>query len=261
VPIDLDEDALVASLASRMDGDAFRAGIAKLASDRFFLAFFLMSVSQGEGLGEAAVGMIGEEELARRIRELDRQRAEEHAHMERTLDVARDLFPEAFDGDAYRHPDSLMGRRYYVTVLEANRKRLAELGRKSRLNVYLTTTFGYEVMVALLYRAVADAVAAEATLPEATRRRIGAVLESILAEEATHLGVVDQHNALLDAPRGELSAEARAMLDSLGRLEASDYVFAAELAVEQVVATMERYAEGDAYRREIEAGGEGASAC
>lgn len=251
--IDLDEDALVAELAQRLDGEAFRAGLATLASDRFFVTFFLVSVSQGEGLGEAAVGMIGHEELAKRIRELDRQREEEHGHMERTLDVARELFPEFFDDGRYRHPEALMGRHYYVTVLEANRERLAELGRRSRLNVYLTTTFGYEVMVALLYRAVADAVAAS-PLPEATRRRVGDVLEGILAEEATHLGIVDQHNGLLATPRDELSPDACTMLDALARLEAADYVFAAELAVEQVVAMMERYADGDAYRREIEKG-------
>lgn len=43
-------------------------------------------------------------------------------------------------------------------MLEKNRARLKELGHYYRLNLYMTTTFAYEVMVMLLYRAVADAV-------------------------------------------------------------------------------------------------------
>jgi hypothetical protein len=158
VEIQLDEGALLAELAPLLDAPRCRAGLRNLAGDPFFVAFFLTSVSQGEGLGEAAVGMIGQDELAARIRDLPKQEREERGHKERTIDAARDLFPEWFAGDAYRFPDALQGRTYYVEVLERNRERLRAEGRYSRLNLYLTTTFAYEIMVLLLYRAVADAV-------------------------------------------------------------------------------------------------------
>ncbi len=253
--LQLDEDALLEELEPLLDDAGFRTGIANLASDPFFTCFFLVSVSQGEGLGEAAVGMIGQDELAARIRalHLDRQEAEERGHKEQTLDVARALFPDEFDGGRYRFEGNLMGRPYYVTVLEANRERLKREGRYSRLNLYLTTTFGYEIMVLLLYRSVAAAIAG-GTLPEAVRGRIARVLEGILAEEETHVGVVEQHQALLDAPRGELSADARAMVDALASLDFADYRFTADLAVRQVVDMMSLYADPERARAEIHAG-------
>lgn len=89
------------------------------------------------------------------------------------------------------------------------------------------------------------------------RARVGAVLEGILAEEETHLGVVDEHNALLGTSRGDLSPEASAMLDALTTLTQEDYAFPAELAVRQVVSMMGRYADPARYRSEIEAGATG----
>jgi hypothetical protein len=251
VTLSLDESALCEELAPLLDDAVFRRGIANLAGDPFFVAFFLASVSQGEGLGEAAVALIGQEELARRIWDLKRQELEERGHKEQTLEVARALFPEYFDGDRYRHEKALQGTPYYVEVLEENRRRLKDIGRYSRLNLYMTTTFAYEVMVMLLYRAVADAIA-RSDLPEAVRTRVGDVIEHILGEEETHLGVVDQHNALLAAPRPGLSDAAASMLDALGELEEEDYRFPAERAVRQVVAMMSRYADAAAYRAEIE---------
>ena len=251
--IELDEAALLRELAPRLEGAAFRRGIANLTGDRFFLAFFLASVSQGEGLGEAAVAMIGQDELAARIRDLERQEAEERGHKERTLDVALELFPEFFEAGVHRHADALQGRAYYVAVLQRNRERLRERGRGSRLNVYLTTTFAYEIMVLLLYRAVAAAVA-RSPLPGPVRARVAAVLDGILAEEETHVGVVEQHDALLATPRESLSEPARELLDALERLEVEDYRAAARDAVEQVAAMMERYADGARYRAEIESG-------
>ena len=227
-----------------------------LTSDPFFVAFFLASVSQGEGLGEAAVGMIGQEELASRIRDLDKQEREERGHKEVTLAAARALFPEWFQGDAYAHPEALQGRAYYVEVLERNRERLKAGGRYSKLNLYLTTTFAYEVMVLLLYRAVADGLRA-GPLASGVGNRVADVIDGILAEEAEHVGIVGQHAALLETPTEGLSEEALGMLDALRKMSADDYVLPAEMAVRHVVSMMERYADPDRYRREIEASSPG----
>jgi hypothetical protein len=251
VSVSVDERALLAELAPLLEGEACRRGLRNLTGDPFFLAFFLASVSQGEGLGEAAVGMIGQEELASRIHDLAKQEREEAGHKERSIDAARALFPEWFEGGRYRYPDALQGRAYYVDVLERNRARLKQEGRYSRLNLYLTTTFAYEIMVVLLYRAVADAVRAAPLSPD-VRDRVADVLEGILAEEEGHVGVVDQHRALLRAPREELSPEARRLVDDLARMTAEDYRLPAEMAVRHVVSMMERYADAGGYRAEIE---------
>ena len=251
--IQIDPKELCRRLSALLDTDRFRLGVANLAGDRFFVAHFLASVSQGEGLGEAAVGMIGQDELAGRIRDLKRHELEERGHKEQTLDVATELFPEHFEGGHYRYPDALDGRVYYVAVLEANRKRLEERDRYSRLNLYLTTTFAYEVMVVLLYRAVADAIAAS-PLDETLRSRIGGVLESILVEEETHLGVLDQHAALHATDRSDLGFDAALMLDRLERLEESDYEIPARHAVAEVEGMMAQYSDPARRRAEIQAG-------
>lgn len=254
--IDLDEARLIEELAPLLAAPRCVRGIENLANDPFFVAFFLTSVSQGEGLGEAAVGMIGQEELADQIRDLHRQEREECQHKERTIDAARALFPEYFRDGRYAFADRLEGMAYYVAVLEAVRERLKEQGRYSRLNLYLTTTFGYEAMVLLLYGAVADALR-RSRLPEAIRTRVADVIDGILAEEETHLGVVDQHNTLLaldDGIRARLSQDAREMLDALAVLSAEDYRFAADLAVRQVVRMMDRYADPARCRAEITGG-------
>lgn len=248
----LDEASLARELSVLLTDPGFERGVAQLTCDPFFLAFFLVSVSQGEGLGEAAVAMIGQEEIAGRIRDLRRQEEEERGHKERTIDTARELFPHYFDGERYRYAAALEGRAYYVAVLEANRDRLKRRSRYSRLNLYFTTTFAYEVMVMLLYGAVAAAVAGS-WLPGRVRRRVGAVLDGILAEEATHLDVIDQHNALLEGPRESLSDNARRMLEELALLEAEDYRAPAELAVCEIVAKTRLYADGERYRAVIEA--------
>jgi hypothetical protein len=258
VTVELDEGALQRELEPLLDDPTFREGIEQLTRDPFFVTYFLVSVSQGEALGEKAVALIGQEELARLIHDLERQEREERSHKEQTLEVARELFPEYFVGDRYRFGEALDGRPYYVAVLEANRRRLKELGRYSRLNLYLTTTFAYEIMVMLLYGSVAEAMGRSAmgrsSLARETRGRVEAVLRGILDEEATHLGVIDQHNALLEAPRAALSEEVCSLLDSLAKLSADDYRRPAEHAVRQVVAMMQRYADPDRQRSEIEAG-------
>ncbi len=249
----LNEGELSDRLELLLDDAACRDGISNLANDPFFLAFFLVSVSQGEGLGEAAVALIGQDELAQRIRDLKKQQDEERGHKERSLDIAQALFPEFFEDGLYRYTHALMGQPYYLSVLEANRARLKARDCYSRLNLYLTTTFAYEIMVLLLYHTVADAVK-RSSLPAVVRERVGSVLEGILSEEETHVGVVDQHNALLASAREGLSPDASAMLDALGKLELEDYVQPTELAVRQIVAMMQRYADPAQYRADIEAG-------
>jgi hypothetical protein len=253
VTIHLDEQALLSELAPLLEAERCREGLRNLAGDPFFVAFFLASVSQGEGLGESAVGMIGQEELAARIRDLDKQEREERAHKERTIDVARALFPQWFDDGAYRYPEALQGRAYYVRVLERNRERLTAEGRYSRLNLYLTTTFAYEIMVLLLYSAVAEALR-RSPLPAAIRERVAGVIDGILAEEEEHVGVVGQHAALLETPRAGLSQRACELLDRLETMTVADYRLPAEMAVQAVVSMMERYGDPVAYRAEIEAG-------
>lgn len=251
--LQLDQQELCARLAPLLERPEFERGVRSLAADPFFVAHFLVSVSQGEGLGEAAVAMIGQEELAALIQGLAKQLEEERGHKEQTIEVARELFPQWFDGDDYRFEGSLDGRPYYLAILEGNRARLKRKDRYSRLCLYLTTTFGYEIMVVLLYSAIADAVAGSPLEPR-IRSRVERVLRSILAEEETHLGVLDQHAALLAADRASLSDAARRMLDVLDRLELEDYEAPARDAVEQVVAMMSRYGDASARRAEIERG-------
>ena len=249
--IQASEADIQADLAPILEDPAVRRGIDVLANDPFFLAFFLVSVSQGEGLGAAAVGAIGHEEIAARISDLTRQEEEERGHEAQTLAAAKRLFPAYFDEGRYRFASSLQGRPYYLAVLEANREHLKACGRYSRLNQYLTTTFGYEVMVLLLYRAVADALS---EIADPRGGEIASLLDGILDEEETHLGILDQHNALLAGDRSSLSVDARKALDELHLLEAEDYAFAAELAVRQILTMMGRFAEPDAYRADIAAG-------
>ncbi len=250
--VNVDAKTVCERLEPLLEDADCRRGIANLAGDPFFLAFFLASVSQGEGLGAAAVGMIGQEELAGLIRGLEQHAEEERGHKEQTIEAARELFPEYFDAERYRYDAVLEGQPYYVAVLQANRARLKELGRYSRLNLYLTTTLGYEIMVVLLYATVAKAIACSG-LSDPVRTRLVSLIDAILAEEEGHLGVIGQHRALLEAGRTGLSAEAVSMLEALEQLGEEDYGFAADLAVRQVVGMMSAYADPDARRLAIEA--------
>lgn len=251
--ITLDEAALRQKLSSYLEADVVRQGLREMTQDPFLLAFFLMSVSEGEAMGEAGVSAILEEELAGLLRHLERQQREEAGHKELSLDLARELFPEYFDAGAYRYASQLTGREYYLTVLRENRQHLKERRAYSRLNLYLTTTLGYEIMVALYYQAVIDAVERSASLPAAVREPVAAQLRRILAEEETHLGIADQHNRLREADRSGLGARTLELLERLDALTPADYAWAAELSMQRVVEMIGRYAAGDRYRAEIEA--------
>ena len=245
--IALDEPAVVARLRPLTDDALFRRGVDTFTSDPLFLALFLIGASQGEALGEAGVAAIGQEEIAGLMHELRRQGLEEHGHSEGARLVAQELFPEFFDGETFRWSEYVPGLDYYFTVREANRRRLRERDRYSRLNLYLTTSFGFEVMVELLYGAVIDALA-HSPLPGVVRERVTFVLTVILRQEETHLGLIAQHNALLACDRSRLSATAVETLVQLGHLEAADYEWAAELAVREVVRLYAGYADAEKLR-------------
>jgi hypothetical protein len=251
MPIELSEEATREKLAHFMDDPRVVKGIREMISDRFLLAFFLMSVSEGEAMGEAGVAALREEEIADLIHDIERQQIEEAGHKRLSLDLARDLFPEFFDDGEYRFADRLSGREYYVAVLQRNREHLQERGVYSKLNLYLTTTFGYEIMVGLYYGAVLDAIAAS-DLEPALKDPLLLQLRRILDEEDTHLEIATQHDHLLEADRGALAPKTVELLERLEKLEADDYEWAAELSMKQIVETIGRYADGARYRAEIE---------
>lgn len=250
--IELSEEAIRAKFAHYMNAPEVVRGIREMISDRFLLAFFLMSVSEGEAMGEAGVASIREDEIAALIHDIERQQIEEAGHKELSLDLARSLFPEFFEDGAYRFANQLTGREYYVAVLQANREHLKERGAYSKLNLYLTTTFGYEIMVGLYYGAVLDAIAAS-DLEPALKEPLLRQLRRILDEEDMHLEIATQHDALLAADRSALGEKTRELLGRLEALTADDYAWAAELSMKQIARTIARYAGGARYRAEIEA--------
>jgi hypothetical protein len=257
--IELDENTIRGTVAHYMKEPFVVQGIREMLSDRFLLAFFLMSVSEGEAMGEAGVAAIREEEVARLVADIERQQQEEAGHKQLSLDLARSLFPEYFGREGYyRYQEQLTGRGYYLRVLQQNRERLRERGRYSRLNLYLTTTFGYEIMVGLYYGAVVEAIEAS-PLPAELRQALVEQLRRILAEEDTHLEIATQHNALLRADRAGLSARTVSLLDDLAKLTEEDYLWAAELCMREVVGLIGDYARGPVFRGEIEAAAAGQS--
>lgn len=247
---ELNEEAIGRELAPIFGDPVFRAAVKNLVSDPVLLTHFLVSTSQGEGMGEAGVAAIREDDIAGLMRDMDRQQDEERGHKEITLEIARAINPGAFEDGHYRHEAALTGKDYYLGVVELNRNRLKERGRYSRLNLYLTTSFGFEVMVLLLYQAIIDGLE-RSTLPPELRDEARAALQRILAEEEGHLEIVDQHNELLAADRTQLSAEACAALDMLSGLTAEDYRWCAELAVKEIVRTYAVYADAAAAIEEI----------
>jgi hypothetical protein len=251
--IELSEDAIRAKFAHYMDEPQVAKGIQEKIHDRFLLAYFLMSVSEGEAMGEAGVASIREEEIAELIHDIERQQVEEAGHKQLTLDLARELFPEYFEAGRYRWADRLFGREYYVSVLQQNRDHLKERNAYSKLNLYLTTTFGYEIMVGLYYGAVLDAIAAS-DLEPGLKDPLLSQLRRILDEEDTHLEIATQHNHLLAADRTGLSERTVELLEKLEALSADDYEYAAELSMKEIVKAIGRYAEGARYRAEIERG-------
>ena len=250
--IELDEKALRERLRPRLAEARFRRAIENFTRDPLLLSLFLVTVSHGEGLGETGVAAIGDREIATLMYGLRRERLEEQGHMEAARLLAQDLFPEFFAHGQYRYEDYLFGRDHYLRVREANRRRLREHGRHSRLNLYLTTTFGHEVMLELLFAAVIEALR-RSPLPRPVTERVELVLGAILRLEESRAGVIGQHNALLGADRAELSVGACDELARLGRLTAADYEWAAELAVNEILVTLGPYADAEAIRARLRA--------
>jgi hypothetical protein len=249
--IDLDEAAVRERLRPLTQSPRFLRAVENVTADPLFLSLFLMGVSFGEALGEKGVAAIREDEVARQMHDLERQRLEEHGHAGGARLIVEELFPEHFDAGRYRYEESLFNREYYFTVREENRRRLKEQGRYSRLNLYLTTSFGYEVMVELLYGAVLGALR-RSPLPRQVRERVELVLTMILRQEETHLGIVAQHNRLLGIGRSGLSPRGAATLDALALVQVEDYGWAANLAVREIVRAYAPYAEAATVRAYLE---------
>ncbi len=250
----LDEDAVRERLRPVIETPEYALGLQNLTNYRLMLAIFLMGAAEGERLGEAGVAAIRQEELARLIHNLRQQELEEHGHGESARMLAEEFFPEYFaDDGSFLYDHVRTGAPYYLKVREINRARLKERGVYSRLNMYMTTSFGYEIMVQLLYGSLIEAVQ-RSTLPKDIVGRVEFVLTAILAQEETHLEMVGQHNTLLEADRSTLSPEACEALDMLGKLTAEDYEWIADVAVQEIVPTIVRYADADAFHAMADAG-------
>ena len=238
--IALDEASLRARLHALIDDARLRKAIVNLTADRLLLSLFLVAAAHGEGLAEAGVAAIDEPEIAALLAP---------ATTEATKLAVQDLLPEFFDHGQYRYED-VVGRDYYFTVREANRRRLRERGRYSSLNLHLTTTFGYGVMVELVYGAVMDALK-RSPLPRPLAERAAAGLGTICRRDGDGATILARHDALLTAPRDGLAMSAREALRLLERLTARDYEWAADLAVREVIAAYAPWEDVEAARRRI----------
>jgi len=238
--IALDEAGLRARLRALIDDARLQKAIVNLTADRLLLSLFLVAAAHGEGVAEAGVAAIGEPEIAALLCP---------AATEATKLAVQDVLPEFFDHGQYRYED-VVGRDYYFTVREANRRRLRERGRYSPLNLHLTTTFGYAVMVEIVYGAVIDALA-RSPMPRPLAERAAAGLATIRRRDGDGATILARHNALLAAPRDGLAASAREALRLLERLTARDYESAADLAVREVIAAYAPWEDVEAARRRI----------
>ena len=241
MPISIDEHTVLDGLRHYAKDAGLERSMARVVSDHVCLSLFLVGLSRGESLGEQGVAAISEEEISRLIEGLEVQRLEEHGHSEGALMLARELCPEDFEDGSYRYEASVGGTAYYFKIRELNRARLKKLGKYSRLNLYLTTSFGYEIMVELLFGTLLKALDDSPMPPEAVER-IRFVVSVILSQEEEHAGLVAEHNLLLAADRNGLGERALAMIESLGAVEDADYLWTAELSVREIVPFMSVYA-------------------
>jgi hypothetical protein len=238
--IELDERDVRERLRPLTDDGRLRDAIANISADPLLLSLFLMGMSHAEGLAEAGVTAIGDDDIARLVRG---PRSGRSAAMRL---IVEDLFPECFDHGQYRYDDHVFGRDHHLTVRDANRRRLRERGRYSPLNLHLTTSFAHDVATALLGAAVVDALG-RSPLPAPIPERVAA----LLGRTGTDGGWIARHNALLATDRQSLSPTAVEAIEALGRLTAGDYASAAELAVRELVAAYVPYADPTALRARI----------
>lgn len=248
--IQLDEAATLEKYRHIVETAEFRRGLNNMVHDPLCFTTFLMGVWDGELMGEQAVATLRQDEIANLIHGLHQQQMEEHGHGEAVRLIALQYFPGYFEDGEFRYQAQASGLPYYMLVREANRQRLKQQDKYTRLNLYMTTTFGYEIMVELYYGAVIQEVK-KSSLPKDMRDHVASVLQIILDQEETHLGLIAQHNALLQADRTGLSEEACAMLDALGRVTAEDYDWIAGLAVEQIVPSSARFLDVEDFKRQL----------
>ncbi len=243
--IEVDEDQLRERLRPLAEDARFRDAIANATADPLLLSLFLMGASQGEGLDAAEVAAIGADEIAPLVRDVRPSRA---AAIRAAVE---ELFPTFFEHGQYRFDDHVFGRDHYFAVREANRRRLRERGRYSPLNLHLTTSFGAEMTTGLLYGVVGDALG-RSPLSRAVTDRVVAVLAPGSGGGRTDTSLIARHNALLlAADRGFASPAAREAVALLRQLTAADYVWAAELAAREMVASYVPYADPLALRARI----------
>jgi len=239
----VDDMALRERLRPLVDDARLRQAIANVSADRLFLSLYLMGLNHAEGLDDAAIAAIGQEEIARLLHEPRPITGEARL-------VAEVVFGEFFDHGQYRYEDHVLGRESYFRVREANLRRLRERGKYSGLNLYLTTTFGHELTSELVHAAMRDALG-RSSLPRPVTDRVVSFLGKLPRPNETHVAIIARHNGLLVADRGSLSPRAIETLDLLGRLAAVDYEAAAELAAGEVVASWLPYADAAAVRARI----------
>src|SRR5262249_36971327 len=123
--IELDGTRVREAIRPGTDDARFRKAIDNLAGDRLLLSLFLMNGNHGEGAGEASVAANGQDEMAALLHEVRRRQRVEPRSTESTKLVVEELFPEFFEHGQYRYED-VVGRDYYFSVREANRRRLRE---------------------------------------------------------------------------------------------------------------------------------------
>ena len=236
--IELDEASLQEEFKPLFRLPEFERALTNVMNDRLSLSLLLMALSYLEGIGELAIGAIRQGEVAQLMHDLRRHELEEHGHMIGIRLVVEELFSEFFEAGRYRYENFVyekVGKVYSLTVRETARRRLRQLGRYSPLNLYLTITFGGEIVVQVLYAVLIDALE-RSTFPAALKDRVRFVLQLILDQEETHdVLLAEQHNALLGSDRSSLSAEAREMLDQLGRLTGDDYRWTTEFMMRAFV--------------------------
>jgi hypothetical protein len=238
--IAVDEPGLRARLNALIEDARLQKAIGNLTADPLLLSLFLVAAAHGEGVAEAGVAAIGEPAIAAVLGA---------AATEPTKLVVHDLFPEFFDHGQYRYED-VVGRDYYFTLREANRRRLRERGRYSPLNLHLTTTFGHAAMVELVYGAVIAALA-RSPLSRPLTEHAAEGLGTIVRRDGNGATILARHDALLAVPRDGLAASARDALQVLERLTARDYEWAADLAVREVIAAYAPWEDVEAAHRRI----------
>jgi len=111
---------------------------------------------------------VGEEEIARFIHDLERQEDEERGHRAQTMETARALFPQRFDGEHCRYQEAPDGATCYLAVLRANRDPLQVLGSLEKSGYEHTARHAVE-QVGVMMTAYADPASRRAEIEAAAK--------------------------------------------------------------------------------------------